>query len=254
MKKESWNINHCIINRSTNRSEIWGKKFTSRGRGLQWRAYGLYSIAKYFSTHLINQSFFQFTDHSEQTIHLAQVLQKFIWTSGGTFSHLLQEASALQNAEKMAALAASGAANPAFGLGLSSSDLEDADSSAASTPALNPLAATAAVLMASQQKATKANKDLLEKSVINSAANCDFVSADFSDDDDDDDEEVSCCLSYIYSLIFSTLFKEITSYSVSEFKVTVLIFWLILTTYFKKQIIGSGQHDRYYILLKLVQP
>ena len=185
---------------------------------------GLYSIAKYFSTHLINQSFFQFTDHSEQTIHLAQVLQKFIWTSGGTFSHLLQEASALQNAEKMAALAASGAANPAFGLGLSSSDLEDADSSAASTPALNPLAATAAVLMASQQKATKANKDLLEKSVINSAANCDFVSADFSDDDDDDDEEVSSCLSYIYFLIFSTLFKEITSYSVSEFKVTVLIF------------------------------
>ena len=92
-------------------------------------------------------------------------------------------------------LAASGAANnPAFGLGLSSSDLEDADSSAASTPALNPLAATAAVLMASQQKATKANKDLLEKSVINSAANCDFVSADFSDDDDDDDEEVSCLL------------------------------------------------------------
>ena len=91
----------------------------------------------------------------------------------------------------MAALAASGAANPAaFGLGLSSSDLEDADSSAASTPALNPLAATAAVLMASQQKATKANKDLLEKSVINSAANCDFVSADFSDDDEDDDEEV----------------------------------------------------------------
>ena len=156
---------------------------------------------------------FQFSDHSEQTIHLAQVLQKFIWTSGGTFSHLLQEASALQNAEKMAALAASGAANPAFGLGLSSSDLEDADSSAASTPALNPLAATAAVLMASQQKATKANKDLLEKSVINSAANCDFVSADFSDDDDDDDEEVSPLwpffgLTYIYFFIFSTLLER----------------------------------------------
>ena len=110
----------------------------------------------------------------------------------------------------MAALAASGAANPAFGLGLSSSDLEDADSSAASTPALNPLAATAAVLMASQQKATKANKDLLEKSVINSAANCDFVSADFSDDDDDDDEEVSCCLSYIYLKIFD---RDFTSWS-----------------------------------------
>ena len=102
-------------------------------------------------------------EHTEQTIHLAQVLQKFIWTSGGTFSHLLQEASALQNAEKMAALAASGAAagNPAFGLGLSSSDIEDPDSSAASAPTLNPLA-TAAVLMASQ-KATKANKDLLGK-------------------------------------------------------------------------------------------
>jgi hypothetical protein len=37
-------------------------------------------------------------EHTEQTIHLAQVLQKFIWTSGGTFSHLLQEASALQTA------------------------------------------------------------------------------------------------------------------------------------------------------------
>lgn len=35
-------------------------------------------------------------EHTEQTIHLAQVLQKFIWTSGGTFSHLLQEANALQ--------------------------------------------------------------------------------------------------------------------------------------------------------------
>jgi len=35
-------------------------------------------------------------EHTEQTIHLAQILQKFIWTSGGTFSHLLQEASALQ--------------------------------------------------------------------------------------------------------------------------------------------------------------
>ena len=43
-------------------------------------------------------------EHTEQTIHLAQILQKFIWTSGGTFSHLLQEASALQNAEKIAAL------------------------------------------------------------------------------------------------------------------------------------------------------
>ena len=28
-------------------------------------------------------------EHTEQTIHLAQVLQKFIWTSGGTFNHLL---------------------------------------------------------------------------------------------------------------------------------------------------------------------
>ena len=140
-------------------------------------------------------------EHTEQTIHLAQVLQKFIWTSGGTFSHLLHEASALQNAEKMAALAASGAAaaaaGSAFGLaGLSSSDMEDADSSPASAaaPALNPLAATAAVLMASQQqKANKANKDLLEKSVINSAAvaaaNCgDFVN-DFSDDDDDEEDD-----------------------------------------------------------------
>jgi hypothetical protein len=36
-------------------------------------------------------------EHTEQTIHLAQVLQKFIWTSGGTFSHLL-EATAHQNA------------------------------------------------------------------------------------------------------------------------------------------------------------
>ena len=45
-------------------------------------------------------------EHTEQTIHLAQILQKFIWTSGGTFSHLLQEASALQNAEKIAALSA----------------------------------------------------------------------------------------------------------------------------------------------------
>ena len=89
-------------------------------------------------------------EHTEQTIHLAQVLQKFIWTSGGTFSHLLQEASAFQNAEKMAVLAASGAATN-FNLGLSSSDMEDADSSTASAPALNPLAATAAVLMASQQ-------------------------------------------------------------------------------------------------------
>ena len=137
---------------------------------------------------------FFFSDHSEQTIHLAQVLQKFIWTSGGAFSHLLQEASALQNAEKMAALAASGAANPAFSLGLSSSDLEDADSSAASTPAgLNPLAVQAAVMVASaasKTQASKANKDLLEKSVIDSEGNCDFVSADFSDDDDDDDEEV----------------------------------------------------------------
>ena len=43
-------------------------------------------------------------EHTEQTIHLAQILQKFIWTSGGTFSHLLQEANALQNAEKIAAL------------------------------------------------------------------------------------------------------------------------------------------------------
>ena len=32
-------------------------------------------------------------EHTEQTIYLAQVLQKFIWTSGGTFSHLLQEAN-----------------------------------------------------------------------------------------------------------------------------------------------------------------
>ena len=61
--------------------------------------------------------------------------------------------------------------------------MEDADSSTASAPALNPLAATAAVLMASQQqqqaqqqqaqqhhKATKANKDLLEKSVAVAAA------------------------------------------------------------------------------------
>ena len=30
-------------------------------------------------------------DHTEHTIYLAQVLQKFIWTSGGTFSHLLQD-------------------------------------------------------------------------------------------------------------------------------------------------------------------
>ena len=30
-------------------------------------------------------------EHTEQTIYLSQVLQKFIWTSGGTFSHLLQE-------------------------------------------------------------------------------------------------------------------------------------------------------------------
>ena len=30
-------------------------------------------------------------EHTEQTIYLAQVLQKFIWTSGGTFSHLLQD-------------------------------------------------------------------------------------------------------------------------------------------------------------------
>ena len=29
-------------------------------------------------------------EHTEQTIYLSQVLQKFIWTSGGTFSHLLQ--------------------------------------------------------------------------------------------------------------------------------------------------------------------
>ena len=123
----------------------------------------------------------------------------------------------------MALLAASGAAN-SLNFGLSSSgtfsdtdyliifklcygffvDMEDADSSTASAPALNPLAATAAVLMASQQqqqqaqqqqqqhhKATKANKDLLEKSVAvaAAAAECEFAGADFSDDDDDDDED-----------------------------------------------------------------
>lgn len=122
-------------------------------------------------------------DHTEQTIHLAQVLQKFIWTSGGTFSHLLQEANALQNAEKMAALAASNAPNAGNSGYEDEADLSSASSAAA---ALNPLAATAAVLMASQQqKATKANKDLLEKSV----SNCEFVSADFSDEDDDEEDE-----------------------------------------------------------------
>ncbi len=35
-------------------------------------------------------------EHTEQTIHLAQVLQKFIWTSGGHLSNILQEANALQ--------------------------------------------------------------------------------------------------------------------------------------------------------------
>ena len=65
-----------------------------------------------------------FQEHTEQTIHLAQVLQKFIWNppQGGTFSHLLQEAGAFQNPEKMALLAASGAAN-SLNFGLSSSGL-----------------------------------------------------------------------------------------------------------------------------------
>ena len=50
-------------------------------------------------------------EHTEQTIHLAQVLQKFIWTSGGTFSHLLQEASALQNAAGNVGLSSSDEVN-----------------------------------------------------------------------------------------------------------------------------------------------
>ncbi|XP_040568738.2 ubiquitin carboxyl-terminal hydrolase 34 [Lepeophtheirus salmonis] len=39
-------------------------------------------------------------DHTEQTIHLAQVLQKFIWTSGGTFNHLIQEAASTSIGKK----------------------------------------------------------------------------------------------------------------------------------------------------------
>ena len=35
-------------------------------------------------------------EHTEQTIYLAQVLQKFIWTSGGTFSHLLQDVETME--------------------------------------------------------------------------------------------------------------------------------------------------------------
>ena len=35
-------------------------------------------------------------EHTEQSIYLAQVLQKFIWTSGGTFSHLLQDVDSVE--------------------------------------------------------------------------------------------------------------------------------------------------------------
>ncbi len=142
-------------------------------------------------------------EHTEQTIHLAQVLQKFIWTSGGTFSHLLQEASAIQNAEKMAALAsASGLAN----FPLSSSDVDDGDS--ASSAPINPLTATAAVLLATQQKANKANRDLLQKSVAEFAgSDLPDYSDDDDDDDDEEDEEVLFC-EFLFYLNFKTWFID----------------------------------------------
>ena len=62
-------------------------------------------------------------EHTEQTIHLAQFLQKVIWTSGGAFSQLLNEnpviaaAAACQaTAEKIAAISALRASAASSGL------------------------------------------------------------------------------------------------------------------------------------------
>ena len=118
-------------------------------------------------------------DHTEQTIHLAQVLQKFIWTSGGALSSILQEANALQQQQQQQAVAAAAAmlnknAAAAAAAGTKddpqSASSSDDDSSSATAAAVAAAASRQALSIAAAAAVVQKNKNLLDKSVIVAAA------------------------------------------------------------------------------------
>ncbi len=155
-------------------------------------------------------------EHSEQTIHLAQVLQKFIWTSSGQLSNILQEASALQHQQHLhphqqnqQLCCGPGESRGGRALGVPSADPQP-DPTAANNPALT-LSAVASLSAAARAAAAREDgppagggpfksgggRTLLERSAAD-APECEFSIQDleelddlndYSDDDDEEEEE-----------------------------------------------------------------
>ncbi len=139
--------------------------------------------------------------NSFQTIHLAQVLQKFIWSSSGQLSNILQEASALQQQQHhLGHQQNQQCCRPSDSVSSSEADGDSANNPGAL--ALSAVASLSAVAKAAKEGVQqqqlnsdiKQGRTLLERSAVD-APECDFSIQDLEDLDDlndyseDDDEE-----------------------------------------------------------------